>query len=138
MAWTVFGPGTVTLTVGATPSSFEQEVKGGGVEHEYEDIGESVTYLDSSVSPAGKSRTDRVTLECDFDLGSAGFYTFLYTNDLAEAEISFVPNTAATAEWSGTVVLQLPDGATADEFGAKLSGTVELSFVGACLFTPGA
>ena len=139
MAWTPFGPGTVSLTVGGgTAANFEQEVKGGGVEHEYEDIGDKTTYLDSSVSPAGKARTDTVTLDCDFDLGSTGFYQFLFTNDLAEAEISFVPNTAATAEWSGTVLLTLPDGATADEYGAKMSGTVELVFVGPCTFTAGA
>ena len=138
MAWTPFGPGTVSLTVGAGPAeTFEQEVKGGGVNHEYENIGEDVTYLDGSTDPAGKNRTDTVTLDCDFDLSSAtGFYNFLFTNDLEDATIEFVPNTAAAAKWTGTVRLMLPDGAVADEFGAKMSGTVELPFVSPCVFSP--
>lgn len=139
MAWTTFGPGTITLTVGGgTAESFEQEVKGGGVNHEYEDVGDNVTYLDGTTDPAGKNRTDTVTLDCDFDLSSsAGFYAFLMTNDLADATIDFAPNTASGASWSGTVRLMLPDGAVADEYGAKMSGTVELPFVGPCTFSAG-
>ena len=138
MAWTTFGPGTVSLTVsGGTAATFEQEVKGGGVTHEYEDVGEDTTYLDGTTDPAGKARTDTVTLDCDFDLGSAdGFYAFLYENDLADATVTFTPNTAAGATWTGTVRLQLPDGAVGEEFGGKMSGTVELASVGALTFTP--
>lgn len=136
MAWTSFGPGTVSLTVGGgTASSFEQEVKGGGVKHEYEDVGEDTTYLDGTTDPAGKQRSDSVTLDCDFDLSSAaGFYGFLYSNDLQDAEIEFTPNSAAGATWTGTVRLQLPEEASADEFGAKMTGTVTLDFVGPCVF----
>lgn len=132
MAWTKFGPGTVTLTVnGGTAESFEQEVKGGGLAHEYSDIGEDVTYLDGVTDPAGKQRADTLSLDCDFDLGSAaGFYGFLFDNDTADATLEFVPNTAAGASWSGTVRLQLPAEVSAEEFGAKMTGTVELPFVG--------
>lgn len=139
MPWTSFGPGTVSLTVGTgTAESFQQEVKGGGVQHEYEDVGEDTTYLDGTTDPASKARTDTVTLDCDFDLSSAtGFYNYLFTNDLEDATIEFTPNSAAGATWSGTVRLQLPDGAVADEFGGKMTGTVELPFVGPCLFTVG-
>lgn len=140
MAWTKFGAGTVNYTVGATgtPVEFSQEVKGGGINHEYEAVGEATTYLDGSEDPAGEKRADKLTLDCDFDLGSTGFYAFLYDNDLADAEVTFTPNTAAAASWAGTVRLKLPDGATADEFAAKISGTVEHSFVGPVVFTPGA
>lgn len=136
MAWTPFGPGTVTLTVGAEPAAdFSVEVKGGGIQHEYEDVGEETTYLDGTMDPAGKARRDSVKLDCDFDLSSAtGFYAFLYENDLADAVIDFTPNTAAMVHWTGTVRLMLPDGATADEYGGKLSGEVVLPFVGAVVF----
>lgn len=139
MAWTVFGPGTVSLTVsGGTAETFEQEVKGGGVQHEYEDVGEDTTYLDGTTDPASKQRTDTVTLDCDFDLSSAtGFYAYLFDNDLEDATITFTPNTAAGGTWTGTVRLQLPDGATADEFGGKMTGTVELPFVGKAVFAAG-
>jgi hypothetical protein len=137
MANTKFGPGTVSYTIGAGPAvSFEQEVKGGGIEHEYEEVGESTTYLDGTTDPAGEVRADKLTLDCDFDLGAGGFYAFLMSNDLVDADVEYTPNTAAAASWSGTVRLKLPDGAVADEFGAKLSGTVEHSFVGPVVFTP--
>jgi hypothetical protein len=136
MGWTRFGAGTVTFTIAAgTPQDFSVEVKGGGVEHEYDDVGEDTTYLDGTTDPAGKQRNDSLTLDCDFDLSSAtGFYNFLYTNDLADSDVQFTPNTLAGANWSGTVRLMLPDGAVADEFGAKMSGTVDLPFIGACVF----
>jgi len=139
MAATKFGPGTVAYTVGepGTPVNFEQEVKGGGIGHEYEEVGESVTYLDGTTDPAGQTRADSLTLDCDFDLGSAGFYAFLFTNDLQDATVTYTPNTATAASWTGVVRLKLPDGATADEFSAKLSGTVEHQFVGPVEFTPG-
>ena len=137
MAKRTFGAGTVTYTIDAgTPVSFEQEVKGGGIEHEYEEVGEDVTYLDGVTDPAGEVRADLLTLDCDFDMGATGFYSFLFDNDLVNAGVVYVPNTAGGAEWSGTVRLKLPDGAKADEFGAKLSGTVEHKFVGPVLFTP--
>ena len=136
MAWTRFGAGTVTFTVnGGTAADFSVEVKGGGVNHEYDDVGEDTTYLDGTTDPAGKVRQDTLTLDCDFDLASPeGFYSFLFTNDLADAQVAFTPSSAGGASWSGTVRLMLPDGAVADEFGAKMSGTVELPFIGASVF----
>ena len=140
MASQRWGPGTVTFTVtggAGSPESFEQEVKGGGVNHEYSDVGDTVTYLDGMVDPAGKQRLDKLTLDCDFDLGATGFYKFLADNDLKDATLDYVPNTANGAAWTGTVRLQLPDGAVGDEYGAKISGTVEVEFVGLSTFTPG-
>lgn len=140
MAWTRFGNGTVTFTVGGgTAVDFALEVKGGGVEHEYDEVGDDTTYLDGTVDPAAKVRQDTLTLDCDFDLSSAsGFYAFLFANDLQDADVVFTPNTADGASWSGTVRLMLPDGAVADEFGAKMSGKVSLPFVGASVFAGGA
>lgn len=138
MAWTKFGPGTVNFTVAAgTPMEFSQEVKGGGITHEYQEVGEATTYLNGVTDPASMVRGDTLSLECDFDLGSAGFYAFLFTNDLVDATVEYTPSSATAASWSGTVRLRLPDGVTADEFGAKFSGTVELQFVGSAAFTPG-
>ena len=137
MAFTKFGPGTVTYTVGAgTPTEFAQEVKAATVSHEYEDVGDPTTYLDVSADVPGQVRGDSVTLTCDFDLGSAGFYNFLYTNDGTQATLAYTPNTADGASWSGTVQLRLPDAVAADSFGAKLSGDVTHPFVGPVTFTP--
>lgn len=137
MAWTKFGPGTVTFTVGAGPAqSFSQEVKGGGIAHAYEEVGEATTYMDGSTDPASEIRADSLSLDCDFDLGSAGFYAFLFANDLTDAETVYTPNTAAAAKWEGTVRLKLPEDATADAFGAKITGTVVMPFVGPVEFTP--
>ena len=137
MTWTKFGPGTLTYTIDAgTPTTFAQEVKGGGIEHEYEEVGEDTTYLDGSVDPAGETRADHYVADCDFDLGSAGFYNFLFTNDLATAAVEFIPSDDAAASWTGDVRLKLPDGVKADKFGAKMSGSVKHSFVGPCDFTP--
>lgn len=139
MAWTKFGPGTVSFTIAAgTAQSFAQEVKGGGIAHEYQEVGEATTYLNGVTDPASMVRGDTLKLDCDFDLGSAGFYAFLYTNDLVDASVEYTPNTVTDATWTGMVRLRLPDGVTADEFGAKFSGSVELQFVGEAIFTPGA
>jgi hypothetical protein len=140
MAATKFGPGTVTFTVVTPPgtaASFEQEAKGGGITHEYEDIGESVVYLDGSSTPVSATRADTLSLDCDFNLGAAGFYKFLFDNDLQQATAEFTPETAVGAKWAGTVQLRLPGEVTGEEFGALLTGTVELAFVGPAVFTAG-
>jgi hypothetical protein len=137
MAWTKFGPGTVTYTIDAgTPQDFAIEVKGGGIGHAYESVGDATTYLDGSGEPASEVRGDSLTLNCDFDLGTTGFYAFLFTNDLKDAAVTYTPNTAAGASWAGTVRLRLPDGATGESFGSKIGGTVEHQFVGQATFTP--
>lgn len=138
--WTRFGPGTLKFTVLTPPgtaTAFEQEVRAVTVGHEYEEVGESVTYLDGTNDPAGARRSDKLSAECDFDLGSAGFYKFLFTNDMKNATCEYVPNTTKAAKWAGTVRLQLPTEVTAEEWQAKLTGTVELPFVGAVVFTSG-
>lgn len=137
MAFTRFGPGTVTYTVGGgTAADFAQEVKGGGVSHAYEEVGEATTYLDGTGDTPSEVRADSITLDCDFDLGAAGFYSFLYTNDLLPATIVYTPNAADGAKWEGSVKLKLPDGATADSFGAKLGGSITHAFIGPAVFTP--
>ena len=138
--WARFGPGTLKFTVLAPPGTatpFEQEVLGGGIKHEYEDVGEDVTYLNGFTDPAGARRSDSFSAECDFDLTAAGLYKFLSTNDLLNATIEFVPNTASGAKWGGTVRLQLPAEVTYEEWQSKPTGTLELPFVGLCTFTAG-
>lgn len=137
MAWTPFGPGTMTVTVDAgTPLSFAIEVKGGGIEHEYTEVGEDTTYLDGTEDPAGELRADHFTADCDFDLGPDGLYNYLFTNDLTDATVAFAPHTATGAEWTGPVRLKLPDGVKGEKFGSKMSGSIKWSFVGPCTFTP--
>jgi len=138
--WARFGPGTLKFTVLSPPgtaTAFEQEVRAVTVGHEYEEVGESVTYLDGTNSPPGAKRNDSLSAECDFDLGSTGLYKFLFTNDMKNATCEYVPNTAIGAKWSGTVRLQLPAEVAAEEWQAKLTGTLELPFVGAVVFTAG-
>ena len=139
MAWTPYGPGTLTYTIGepGSPVSFAQETKGGGIEHEYTEVGEDTTYLDGTEDPASELRADHFTADCDFDLGPTGFYAFLFENDLATAAVEFSPHTATGAKWAGDVRVKLPDGVKGEKFGAKMSGTVKHSFVGPCTFTPG-
>jgi hypothetical protein len=139
MPKTKFGPGTMTFTVAAGPPvEFAQEVKGGGITHEYSEAGEATTYLDASSESAGATRGDKLAVTCDFDLGAAGLYAFLDTNDLLDAAVVYTPNTASGASWTGTVQLRMPDGATAENFGAKISGGLELPFIGKAVFEPGA
>lgn len=139
MPKTKFGSGTMTFTIaGGEPVQFAQEVKGGGITHEYSESGEATTYLDGSSEGAGSTRGDKLAVNCDFDLGVGGLYAFLDTNDLVQAAVVFTPNTAVGASWTGTVELRLPDGATAENFGAKISGGLELPFIGKAVFSPGA
>ena len=140
MATVKFGPGTLTYTVGSpgTPQEFSQEVKSGGVNHSYEEVGEATTYLDGTTVPAGEVRADSLTYEADFDLSATGLYQFLLTNDLQDATVEFTPNTTAGASWTGTVRLKLPESATAESFGALISGSVEHMFIGPVTFAAAA
>lgn len=137
MAWTKFGPGTLTYTIAeGTATEFAQEVRAVTIAHEYEEVGEAVTYLDGTSDVPGSTRNDSVTAECDFDLGSAGFYNFLFQNDGATATVSYIPSTADGATWGGAVQLRLPEDVAAEGFGAKLTGSVTHPFVGPVSFTP--
>lgn len=139
MATVKFGPGTLTYTLtggSGTAQEFAQEVKSGGINHGYEEVGEATTYLSGTTVPAGEIRADSLTYEADFDLSGAGLYQFLMTNDLSDATVEFTPNTTAGASWTGLVRLKLPESATAESFGALISGSVEHAFVGPVTFTP--
>lgn len=134
-AFTVLGDGTLSFTVG-TASSFEGEVLGAKVTHEYEDVGEARTMLDGTVRPATKRRTDGLTASVENDLTASGLYAFLVANDLKQATFEFVPNTTDGAKWTGTVELALPSEVGADEYGAPIVSDIELAGVGAFVFTP--
>jgi hypothetical protein len=136
MAATRFGPGTLTFTIDAgTPADFAAEVKGGGVTHSYENVGDPITYLDGTAEPVGATRIDGLTFEVDNDLTAAGLYQFLLTNDLVLADFVYTPNTASGASWAGIVQLRLPDGVQGESYGAKLTGSVELAGSGPFTFT---
>jgi 3',5'-cyclic AMP phosphodiesterase CpdA len=131
------GPGTVSVKVGAgTAKQFEAECKSAAITHEYEDVGEAVTFLDGHTHGGSRTRTDGFKASLDNDLSSAGLYKFLVDNDLAEAALEYTPNSTAGAKWAGTVTLTLPSELGADEFGAVLASEVEWTGVGTFTFTP--
>jgi hypothetical protein len=131
------GPGTVSVKVGAgAAKQFEAECKSAAITHEYEDVGESTTYLDGHTHGGSRTRMDGFKASLDNDFGSAGLYKFLLDNDLEEATLEYMPSTAAGAKWSGTVTLTLPSELGADEFGAVLASEVEWTGVGTFTFTP--
>jgi hypothetical protein len=130
------GPGTVTIDVGDTPLDFSAEVKGAKIMHSYDETSDAVTYLDGSQSPATQQRTDGFAASLDNNLTAAGLYQFLVTNDLAEAQITFTPNTGAGATWSGSVILTLPDEIGTDDMGTPIASEVDWSAIGTFTYTP--
>lgn len=137
MAKTTFGPGVLTYTIsGGTATEFAQEVRAVTITHEYEEVGESVTYLDGSSDVPGVMRADSITADCDFDLGTTGFYNFLSVNDGQQCGVVYTPNTVDGASWAGNVRLRLPEDVSAESFGAKLAGSVTHPFIGTVAFTP--
>lgn len=132
---TKLGPGTVT--VGTVPLDFSAECKGAKIIHNYEEIGEATTYLDGHTHSASEVRADAFGAQLDNDLGAAGLYAFLYTNDLTEQPLTYTPNTDEGAIWAGTVKLKLPDEIGADEFGSPIASEVEWPAAGKFTFTPG-
>ncbi len=137
MAFTKFGPGTLTYTIsGGTAVEFAQEVKGVTMSHSYETSGDPVTYLDGSSDLPGSTRADGITAEVDMDLTETGFYNFCFVNDGQQANVVYVPNTVDGASWSGIVQIALPEDVAAESFGSKISGSISHQFVGAVAFTP--
>jgi len=143
MAIHTFGPGTLTVTpTGGTASQFECQVKGVEITSEYEEIQEEVQYLgDGCFEPATQSRNDSISIEIDHDLTATGMYQFCQTYDLQQADFVYVPNinmgTATPAQWDGTIVVTSPN-VNADEYGARIDGTVDWAGVGAFTFTAAA
>jgi hypothetical protein len=131
-----FGPGTITI--GETPTDFSCEVLGGRVTHTYEDVGDARTTLCGTEHPATKKRTDGLAFSLENDLGAAGLYAYLVTNDLTEQEFTYVPNTANGASWEGTVQLTLPAEIGSDEYSSPIVSEVEWAGVGAFTFTAAA
>lgn len=138
MGFTTLGDGTVTLTVagGATPMDFSCEVIGAKVTHEYEDVGQARKMLCGDNRPASKTRQDGFTAEVENNLEAGGLYAFIFNNDMSEAQLEFVPNTAAGAKWAGAVVLTLPGEIGADEYGAPIASSVEWTCTQNFTFTP--
>lgn len=127
-----FGPGTLTLTPdgGGAPGSFECQIKGGGVNHSYEEVSAAVEYLgDGCTEAAVSARTDSLTFDVDHDLSATGLYAFCIANDLGTVAFEYVPDSTrgatTPASWSGSIVCQLPDGVQGSESGGLLSGSVE-------------
>lgn len=132
---TRLGPGTVTIGTGSL--DFSCEVSGAKITHEYEETSEARTMLCGTNVPAGQARRDGFSAEIVNDLTAAGLYSYLVQNDLQKATLTFVPNTADGAEWTGDVVLTLPDEIGADEYGAPIASSVAWAGVGTFAFTPG-
>ena len=142
MAIHKFGPGTLVLDPAGTAVNFECQVKSFTVAHEYEEIAEEVKYLGADcVEPATQERGDSIAFDIDHDLSATGLYAWALNNDLQTVAFEYVPNTTmgtvTPAKWAGSVVVTVPN-AEADEYGARLAGTVEWAGVGAFTFTPAA
>jgi hypothetical protein len=139
-----FGPGEFTVTaVGGSAYPFACQVKGIEITSDYEEISEEVVYLGGREAgcyePAVQERTDTISVEIDHDLTAVGLYQFCQTYDLQEADFVYTPNTgmgtSVAASWTGRVVVTSPN-VNADEYGARIDGTVEWAGIGKFTFTP--
>lgn len=128
------GPATISLTVNSTASNFECQVKTWSLTTDYEEIAEEVQYLgDGCFEPAAEEGSETLTFEMDHDLTATGYNFWAYTNELQIADVEIVPNinmgTVTPASFTGQVVVKRPS-VDSGEYGARVSGTVELQSVG--------
>lgn len=139
MASVPFGPGTVVITIASTQHSVEAEVSGGAVLHSYSESDRKAVLADVSKPSARILRdADSIRLDLVNDLTADGLYALIQANDLAVAEVTYTPNSAAAASWDGSVTLRLPDEVGASEWGDDIASTVTLPAVGTFTFTPAA
>jgi hypothetical protein len=138
-----FGPGEFTVVAeGGSSYPFICQVKGIEITSDYEEIAEEVIYLGGREAgcyePAEETRTDSISIEIDHDLTATGLYQWCQYYDLQQADFTYVPNTGmgtqTPAQWDGRVVVKSPN-VNADEYGARLDGTVDWQGVGAFTFT---
>jgi hypothetical protein len=134
---TTLGPGTVKVGGDAGGVSFECEVIGATITHEYADS-DKRTMLCGDVRGGAAARSDGFTADLENDLSAAGLYAYLIAHDLEVQPFTFTPNTADGATWAGKVTLTLPDEVGADEFGAPLAGKITWAAAdtGRFTFTP--
>jgi hypothetical protein len=132
-SFTVLGDGVLTL--GETPVAFEGEVLGASITHEYDEADQR-RMLSGDVRSGTATRTDGLTASVENDLTAAGLYAYLEANDMTDVPMSFTPNSADGAEWTGTVTCRLPGSIGADEYGTPIVSDVELPGVGKFTFTP--
>jgi len=133
-----FGPGTITIGDDPTVVDFSCEVLGGSIAHEYSEVGESRTMLCGTKRSSSRTRADSVKLTLENDLTTAGIYA--YCQGLGEnpgsVTVTFTPNTANAAEWSGRVFPLLPGEIGSDEYGSPIGSEVEWPADGLLTFTP--
>lgn len=133
-AFTTFGPGTVTLG-----SDYSGEVLSFTVNHAYAEVGSTRTMLSGDIRRAKKRRDpDSVTLTFEPDFTTSGLYSMLQTSDLEEETLTYVPNTADGATWSGLVELSLPESVEGAEFGAPVTSSLTLNCITTLDFTEAA
>lgn len=136
--YTPFGAGTITVKIGAgTAVDYSGEVLGGQIGHSYSEVGDTRTMLNGTKRSAQLSRDpDTITIQTESDLTSTGLYNICEENDLAEADVTFTPNTAGAASWAAKVKLQLPESIGADEWAAPIAAEYVWTTVGNASFTP--
>jgi hypothetical protein len=132
-SFTVLGDGVLTL--GESPAPFEGEVLGASITHEYDEADQR-TMLNGDIRQGNSSRIDGLTASIENDLTASGMYAYLQTNDGQAVPMSFTPNSADGAEWTGTVTCRLPATIGADEYGSPIVSDVELPGVGKFTFVP--
>lgn len=132
-----FGPGTLYF---GSPEPGELEfacqVTSVTLGHEYEEVTEATTTLGGCEVPASTNRSDTLTASTLIDLTASGFYNYLWQNDLATKPVFYKPN-EGEAEWAANAQLRLPTEVVGEEFGANLTGDLELPLTD-LTFTPAA
>ena len=132
------GPGTLSITVpaGGTAAAFECEVSGGSITHSYEEVDSPTRLCDTAKRKPNKVRgPDGVRMAVANDLSAAGLYALCQANDLAVADLEYIPNTDDGASWAGEIELSLPAEIGADEWGADIESEFEWSSIGPLTFT---
>lgn len=137
-SYTIFGPGSITVKVGAgTAIDYAGEVLSFTLNHTYADVGENRTMLNGDKRKGQRRRDpDSVTFTFEPDLTSAGLYSMLQSNDLEKAILAYTPSSADGAKWEGEVELSLPETVDGTEFGIAIAGSCTWLASESLAFTP--
>lgn len=125
---TQLGPGTLRFT-DAAGLDFSCQVSKARVKWA-KDKDDDVTMLCGDVKAGITTYTSQLTFTVDQDLSDpAGLVFFSWTNKGTQAGVEFVPNTAAGAAVTGTVVVD-PIEVGGDEGGKDMTSDVTWDYVG--------
>lgn len=128
-ATTLLGPGTIKIGETGDVVDFSAQLLGGTVEWD-KDTEDDVSVLDGGVLPGETTYTATIKGEVFQDLGDVdGLVAWTWANKGLEVPITFVPNTAAGKEVTGTVIVD-PLAVGGDEAKKRMRSEFEWAFVG--------